>query len=439
MDKQRLIREILIVRAKKESDWTSCQSIVNNLELAYRSADGLEVKSVLHHDNENDDFEAYQIISKIFEFSPSEIVFIDHKPHPGKLIQKLRALAPAYKPKLTFHIFGDFVLQAPKWQAMDSFLKNFPVQFICASDKQKNLIDSFLNQPSCTSVIPFPVNSKDFYFDENERKEVRRSFELRETDFLFLYTGRISQQKNVLELIKAMNSCSKLADDNLYFFFAGPFDDNGIPYKGQENPPGTYFQRWEEVRKSIDGSKIRYVHNLEPRELRGLYNAADAFISLSTHNDEDFGMSPAESLMSGLQVVLTDWGGYSSFKSIVPKGCELLPVKHDHVRLLPEMSSVQKYTYKKYNDKKNDAERRQLANLAANQLSIERIADKISASHEVIEDDNFHGFNSHFYKLSTIMTPDPYRPFAPFRGAAGEYSDYFFETYRPYFQELNYE
>ena len=48
---------------------------------------------------------------------------------------------------------------------------------------------------------------------------------------------------------------------------------------------------------------------------------------MSTHNDEDYGMSPAEAICTGLPSILTDWAGYSSFKIGDTNGCTLVPTK----------------------------------------------------------------------------------------------------------------
>ena len=61
--------------------------------------------------------------------------------------------------------------------------------------------------------------------------------------------------------------------------------------------------------------KITFWGNQKKEMLRKINNASDLFISLSLYHDEDFGMSPAEALATGLPTLLTDWGGYSSFMS----------------------------------------------------------------------------------------------------------------------------
>lgn len=428
------MKEVILIRAKNESDWVSCKSIVSNLESAYCQATDIKVNSVIYFDNGLDDYQLHLLAKKIVLAAASEIVFIDHKPHPGRLISEINKISPDYRPQLTFHIFGDFILESAAWFDHNNLLQNYRVHFVCASEKQKNLIDSFLNDLHSTSVIPFPVQKDIFYFDPNERIQIRRQLGLTESDFLFLYTGRASLQKNVLELSRAMVNCSKLLGDSFHFYFAGPFDDLCIPYKGYENPPGVYFQRWINLANSIGHSRVRYINNLASTELRQICNASDCFISLSTHNDEDFGMSPAEALMCGLQTILSDWGGYGGFKKIMPEFTQLIPVSHQSMRILPDMAQVQKKILMTFSRVLTNEQREQLSKKATEALSIEAVSQNLTNQIKTPNQTQFKGFNQHFTKLAFVFKANPK---APFVAGKGDYSDYYFKIYRPYFQETN--
>ncbi|MFP5490939.1 MAG: glycosyltransferase family 4 protein [Bacteriovoracia bacterium] len=426
------MKDVILIRAQQESDWVSCKSIVSNLESAYNQATDLKVSSIIYYNSGLDDYQLHLLAKKIVQIAASQIVFIDHKPHPGRLVSEIFKISPNYRPQLTFHIFGDFVLDSAAWQDNNILLQNYPVRFVCASEKQKNLLDSFLNSPQSTSIVPFPVQQDLFYFDAKERSEVRQQLGLSETDFLFLYTGRASLQKNVLELTKAMMNCSKLVGESLHFYFAGPFDDLCIPYKGYENPPGVYFQRWRKLSTSIGHNRIRYINNLSANELRRICNAADCFISLSTHNDEDFGMSPAEALMCGLQTILSDWGGYGGFKKIMPEFTQLLPVSHQTMRILPDLAQVQKKILMTYGCSLTSDQREQLAKTSAATLSVETVSKMLTKQVIANQQESFKGFNPHFTKLAFVFKSNPK---APFVAGRGDYSDYYFKIYRPYFQE----
>jgi glycosyltransferase involved in cell wall biosynthesis len=113
----------------------------------------------------------------------------------------------------------------------------------------------------------------------------------------------------------------------LKLVLAGRFDDIGAPLFGYSTPGNSYYQQWLAFMAALpadERKRVHYVGNHEPPELRGLYNAADAYASLSLHHDEDFGLSPAEALLCGTPVLLTDWGGYPTF--LAHPRCHGVPV-----------------------------------------------------------------------------------------------------------------
>lgn len=418
----------VLIRNNLKSRWVSCQSITDNLEESYNKSGNYLTKYYNISDSKWDNF---KLANEIIEDAPSEIIFIDHKPHPITLLQILNQLAPDYSPLIKFHIYGDFILNSHLWNELQTILKNYKVEFICASHKQALLIEDLTNNNQPINVIPFPINENTFYYDENIREQKRNELGHSSDDFIFLYTGRISQQKNLIELVKIMQNCISISGDNTYFYFAGPFDDIGIPYKGQENPEGAYFHRLQHICKDIKHNQIRYIGNTGPQELRSYYNAADRYISLSTHNDEDYGMAPAEALMCGLPSLLTDWGGFSSFFKYLKNDVELIPVIEDKDRYIANPSRAQKLIYKSLMRTYNNNEREDLAKNAKKFLSIDSVSHNLK-DYKCITNNKFDGFNKRLTKLASIFTLNPKQPFL---GPANTYTDFYYEVYKSYLKE----
>lgn len=46
-----------------------------------------------------------------------------------------------------------------------------------------------------------------------------------------------------------------------------------------------------------------------PEELNEVFSACDAFINLTLHHDENFGLSQIEAMSAGVPVIGTAWGG----------------------------------------------------------------------------------------------------------------------------------
>ena len=74
----------------------------------------------------------------------------------------------------------------------------------------------------------------------------------------------------------------------------------GWPFFGSYPPKE--FNRYQFLNEleSYEGpirERIHFLENLTANELTSYYQACDVFTSISLHNDEDFGMSPAEALL----------------------------------------------------------------------------------------------------------------------------------------------
>ena len=121
---------------------------------------------------------------------------------------------------------------------------------------------------------------------------------------------------------------------NAKLYLAGSFDDLGEPFLSKNYRTGEFFYCYNNLLRSIPNEfkkKIIYLGFLSQEELRCVYNSCDYYMNLSVHNDEDYGMSPAEALCCGLPCILTDWGGYTSFfRSGHEDFCRLIPVKINH-------------------------------------------------------------------------------------------------------------
>ena len=336
------MKKIALVYRRNPSDWTSCRSITRNLAEAYAMAfPKAELRPVFYEAHANS-FAGHKAARQIVEFAPELLAFIDHSPFPGGLLKALRQ--ESCRPRVVIHVFGDFMLHSCDWLGCEEVLKELNCSFVCASEKQRKLIGSLVaGGPATVSVMPFPVSVKDFYPSSLEaRSSFRARAGLSSGNSVFLYTGRLSLQKNVVLLIKSFGAYVKQIDPGGQLWLAGPVDDLGIPYLGRRCLSGTYASDLLEViEKTGLKQQVRYFGDLPVSALRELYGASDFFVSLSTHNDEDFGMAPAEAACAGLPLLLTDWGGYSSFKALNHESCAgvWVPVKLEEKRVTASFQS----------------------------------------------------------------------------------------------------
>ena len=323
--------KIALVYSFEESSWFSCTIILRNLIKAYELEFG--EKNIIHVNYSRQRAVNTEDLKKIIPDEVEKIIFIDHKPTPiDFLIQFKKYNEISFTEKeYIIHIFGDYPLYLVEWRSVNEYLEDLPVKYICASKKQKKFIEKFVKQEEIVFVSPFPVDKKDFYRNEKAGELVRSQLNIKK-ELLILYTGRLSYQKRIVDLIEqfgiALNN--KTIPENAKLVLVGNIDQLGIFYLGYEKLPGEYFR---EISKSINSlgkfsNQVIYVGEVENKELLGYLNAADLYVSLSTYHDEDYGMSVAEALSCGTPTIITNWAGYQSFQIKEKENyCGLVPVQ----------------------------------------------------------------------------------------------------------------
>lgn len=169
-------------------------------------------------------------------------------------------------------------------------------------------IDSDKPHPEAV-YLPFGVNLETFYplKSREKRENLRNTWGIRPDDFVLLYTGRITVEKNLHTTLGAVAELNRLGYP-VKLVIIGRFED--VPFSEFcIHPIGLE----EKIQTRIEALEISdAVLILEwqtPRELNEAFNASDAFINLTLHHDENFGLSQIEAMSAGIPVIGTAWGG----------------------------------------------------------------------------------------------------------------------------------
>lgn len=427
------MRQPAIIVSSKPSTWGSCRIITPNLTKAYSLAyEKANFFSFTADMQSSVDF--FALALEIKSLKPSALIFIDHFPHPMRLIKALDALnAIPQKSPIIFHVYGDFTLYPSEWLNIESFLKGRPVLFVAASSRSRSLISKFVGKNNkITSRCPFPVSTGQYFYDLTVRNEERTRLQLEQDDFLLVYAGRISLQKNVNDVIKCFY---ELAEKNskLKLIIAGNYDDIGAPFFGIRGKLGEIRKEMLELiergNESLGRVAVTYVGSLNSKELVRLYNAADLYTSLSTYHDEDYGMAPVEALFCGCPALLSSWGGYADF-DIGDNNCKTVAVKASSKGLEINVKSYLRELSAFIEKSKLDLENRDKRSEAYSQIfSIEYVVNVVSKYVDMSMPE-FKGFT----KLSRVYEKRflEYRHGAPLYPEGPRKKELYYEIYSSY-------
>lgn len=154
-----------------------------------------------------------------------------------------------------------------------------------------------------------------------ERKSLRERYNIKESDFVFIYSGRIDIYKGVLELVKAFE---KLDNNNAKLLIVGKswFGDDGNKDEYTEK----IIEEAEEIK-----DKIVFSGFIEPENMPLMYQISDCLVVPSIW-EEPFGVVALEGMASSLPLIVTNSGG---LMEIVDDKCAFVVNKeHDIVNNL---------------------------------------------------------------------------------------------------------
>ena len=224
--------------------------------------------------------------------------------------------------EIIFHIFGNIYFRTPMWSRVSSLAKGIPASYILCSEKFVKLTRGLYPKDFHEAFSFYPLScDSNFSYEKNSLLKKKIGLEL--DSKIILYTGRISPSKNIDGIINICEGLRELRKD-FTLLLIGTFDD----YNHYDlQPDGSYQAFITALIKNVNSADefIKYIPYQE--EIKPYYDISDAFISISTMDSDDYGLSICEALSNGLETFLTDWAGYSSFRDY--EGVKLFEVSHN--------------------------------------------------------------------------------------------------------------
>lgn len=221
--------------------------------------------------------------------------------HPTQyLALKWRNNYKKYKGRYYYHCHNEF----PGTYGCEEIIKNTK-NIICVSEFRRKSIEKYLKYPAKQSsnlknCIDSSVISKKA--SNEELKEIREKYNIKDTETIMIFTGRIVPGKGIPEIIKALKN---VKNKNYKFLFLGS-SLNSLNVKN-------LFE--EEIISLIDDSikeHIIFTGFINYNELYKYYSLAD-FAVMPSIMDDSAPLSVIEALSCGLPLITTNSGGIPEY------------------------------------------------------------------------------------------------------------------------------
>ena len=184
---------------------------------------------------------------------------------------------------------------------------------LVTTSKQKDQLTKSLGISSpLLGVFTPEINSFIFRLPTDKEKQLaKNNYNIKLDCFHILYAGRIISNKGICQLVKAVNLIS---NKNIRITIVGDFEPNFYIY--QSNAYNTTFNHFFQ-REIVDkcNCNIILLPSKKQEELRELFWSSDCFLYPSFHEDENFGITPREAILSGVPVIATDFCGLSALSN----------------------------------------------------------------------------------------------------------------------------
>jgi len=177
---------------------------------------------------------------------------------------------------------------------------------ICNCSADMELVRQFLPAAS-RGFISFPC--ADIFFESSTScEQARAEFDIPLTSPVLLYTGRLTLEKNVHTLFRLF-AAVRAYHPKAELILAGKVWNN--PFYDLNIEPISFSGTIRRMGKDLGIEQhVHLLGNLSRAQLAKLYKAADLYVTMSLHHDENFGISPVEAMASSLPVIATSWGGF---------------------------------------------------------------------------------------------------------------------------------
>lgn len=239
-------------------------------------------------------------VSKILKKENFDKIIIEN--HASLFLAlKWRKNYKKYENKYYYHLHNEIlsdygcekiIKKCKKIMCVSNFVKNITIKRLNASENTDNIVVL----KNCIDFEKFNIE-----LSIEEIKKLKQQFEINENEKILIFSGRLTKEKGILELIDSLENVSY---DNYKILIVGSF------FFGTKIKNNFSEQLNEKIQKIKD--KVIFTGYVQYSEIPKIYNIADIAVLPSTWNDSA-PLTIIESMASGLPIITTNMGGIPEY------------------------------------------------------------------------------------------------------------------------------
>lgn len=208
-------------------------------------------------------------------------------------------------------------------QLENNVLRQKVYKFVCKTADKIIFVSNFLKKHSSKFYdndknMKILYNCIDFniFHKENKDLALKNKLGITNDDFVYIFTGRMVDDKGIYELIKAFNLLNQeIAHIKLLIVGSKTFGENG---------KDAFYKK---IEKEIVSNNIIFTGYVEPKDVAKYLNIVDV-VTIPTKCDEAFGVVALEAMASEKPIISTKSGGLIE---ILDDKCAILIEKNEKV------------------------------------------------------------------------------------------------------------
>lgn len=215
-----------------------------------------------------------------------------------------------WRGKVLFNLLGDLPRGAAALrEVLPHLYKTDAIWCVSSGDREiyRMLVAQNGDQPAIID-LPYGIDCNVFTpLAAETRVSLRQRLGLTAEDFVIVYAGRITIEKNVHALLEAIAHLPSPGPP-VKLIIAGQIYNIAL----QElhlHEPDLEARLQQLIQDRCLSERVAFVPWLDNAALNDLYNVADVLVNLTLHHDEQFGFAQVEAMSAGLPVIGTAWGG----------------------------------------------------------------------------------------------------------------------------------